>query len=216
MNRRVVLKQLSALAALSALAPASFAHAEEAGGGRFDTLRAPVPSETPGKVDVLEFFHYGCPHCRDFDPLLETWLKTVPTDVVVRRVPVIWNEQLRGLARLYYTIERTETLHTLHSKVFAAVQSERKPLHTEAGVAEWIKPFGVDEKVFMDTYKSFGVQSLVKRAEQIARNYSVNAVPTMAVGGRYVTSASRAGSHENALKVVDELIAKVRGEQAKG
>lgn len=211
MNRRLALKQLAAFAALSSLG--ATAYAQRAGGPAFETLPTRISPEVAGKIEVIEFFHYGCPHCRDFDPLIEHWLKSLPKDVSFRRVPAIWgNAQLRELARLYYTIERAGLIDTLHAAVFPAMQDRKMPLHTEAGVRDWIGGFQVDAKAFMDTYKSFGLQAQVQRAEQVAGAYKVKGVPTMAVGGRYTTSASLSGSHENTLKVVDELIAKVRSE----
>jgi thiol:disulfide interchange protein DsbA len=209
MNRRLMLKGLAAVAALSATGPVAFAQQREL----YQTLPNRVASETPGKVEVIEFFHYGCPHCRDFHPLLKHWLTSLPDDVAFRAVPAIWgNEQLRGLARLYYAAERTGNLDKLEASIFAAVQDERRPIHTEAGVRDWIGRFDLDAKAFMDTYNSFAMQALVQRADQVARAYRVQGVPTMAVGGRYYTSASITGSHENTLKVVDELIVKARAE----
>lgn len=211
MNRRLVLKQLAAFAALSYVGTAALA--QRAGGPAFQTLGSRIPTEAPGKVEVIEFFHYGCPHCRDFDPLIEHWVKSLPKDVAFRRVPAIWgNAQLRELARLYYTIERTGAIDKLHSSVFPAFQEQKRPLNTEEGVRSWVEKSGVDAKAFMDTYKSFGLNALVQRAEQLAAAYKIQGVPTMAVGGRYITSASISGSHENTLKVVDELIVKARGE----
>ncbi len=210
MNRRLMLKQLSALAALAAAGPAAFA---QQGQQPFEILPNKVASEDPGKIEVIEFFHYGCPHCRNFYPLIKDWKKSLPEDVAFRVVPAIWgNEQLRGLARLYYTAERTGTLDKLEEAIFKAVQDERRPIHTESGLKSWIAQFDVDAKAFMDTYNSFGLQAMVQRADQIARAYRVQGVPTMAVGGRYITSASLSGSHENTLRVVDQLIVRARGE----
>jgi protein dithiol oxidoreductase (disulfide-forming) len=144
---------------------------------------------------------------------MKHWRKSLPEDVVFRAVPAIWgNEQLRGLARLYYTAEITDTLDLLEEAIFAAVQDEKRPIHTEAGVRDWIKRFDVDEKAFMDTYNSFALQAMIQRADQVARAYRIQGVPTMAVSGRYITSASMTGSHEKTLQVVDELIVKARTE----
>ncbi|HRP96340.1 MAG TPA: thiol:disulfide interchange protein DsbA/DsbL [Rhodocyclaceae bacterium] len=211
MNRRLMLKGLAVLAALSATAPTVLA--QQGGGELYNILPNRVASETSGKVEVIEFFHYGCPHCRDFHPLMKEWLKRLPEDVEFRAVPAIWgNAQLRGLARLYYAAERSGHLASLEDAIFAAVQDERLPIHTEEGVRDWIGRFDLDAKAFMDTYNSFAMQAMVQRADQVARAYRVQGVPTMAVGGRYVTSASITGSHENTLKVVDELIVKARAE----
>lgn len=210
MNRRLMLKGLTAVAALTAGGPGAFAQANRE---LYQTLPNRVPSESPGKVEVIEFFHYGCPHCRDFHPLMKHWLKSLPDDVAFRAVPAIWaNEQLRGLARLYYTTERTGNLDKLEEAIFVAVQDDRRPIHTEAGVRDWVGRFDVDVKTFMDTYNSFALQAMIQRADQVARAYRVQGVPTMAVGGRYITSASVTGSHEKTLSVVDELIVKARAE----
>lgn len=211
MNRRDALKQLAALAALASPVAGAWA-AEET----FQVLNPPQATDDPSKIEVVEFFHYGCPHCRNFDPLLESWLKKLPQDVTFRRIPAIWNnQQLAGLARLYYAAEVSGDLHALHGKVFAAVQDEKRPLHTEAGVSEWIQGKVADPKKFMDAYKSFGVNSMLQRADQRARDMKIQGVPTLAIDGKFLTSASMAGSHEAALKKADELIARARRERAK-
>lgn len=211
MNRRDALKQLAALAALASPVAGAWA-AEET----FQVLNPPQATDDPSKIEVVEFFHYGCPHCRNFDPLLESWLKKLPPDVTFRRIPAIWNnQQLAGLARLYYAAEVSGDLHALHGKVFAAVQDEKRPLHTEAGVSEWIQGKVADPKKFMDAYKSFGVNSMLQRADQRARDMKIQGVPTLAIDGKFLTSASMAGSHEAALKKADELIARARRERAK-
>lgn len=209
MNRRNALKHLSALAAASAVGPVVYA--QSAPGQMFQALEPRVPQEATGKVEVIEFFHYGCPHCRAFDPLLEGWLKKLPKDVAFRRVPAIWgSDQLLGLARLHYAIEMSGLSEKLHPAVFVGVQDRKLPLHTEEGVVAWLGGFQVDAKAFMANYKAFGMGATLKRAEQTAAAYKVKGVPTMAVGGRFVTSASMTGTHEKTLQVVDELIAKAR------
>lgn len=206
MNRRSMLKHTAALAALSAAGPLL-----ATGDPRYQTLQVPVAQEVTGKIEVLEFFHYGCPHCRSFYPLIKAWKKALPEDVAFRAVPAVWsNEQLRGLARLYYTAERTGELDKVEEAIFAAIQDEKRALFNEADVRAWVGSTGVEVAPFMETYNSFAIQGLVQRADQIARAYRVQGVPTMAVGGRYITSATLAGSHANALKVVDELIERVR------
>jgi len=212
MNRRLAMKQLAALAGLSAIGLPAMAQAD----GSYELVDPPQPTADAGKIEVIEFFHYGCPHCRHFDPLVEAWLKTLPADVYFVRVPAIWgNPKLKALAQFYYAMEATGTTETLHPKVFAAYQDERVPLDTEAGVADWVAKMGVDAKHFMDAYKSFGVNGKVQRADQVARNYKIRGVPTLAIDGRYTTSGAIAGSHEEALKVTDALIAKIRKTKAK-
>lgn len=205
MNRRLMLKSAAALAALSATPSVLLANEP------FQTLPNPVPQDTSGKIEVLEFFHYGCPHCRNFHPLLQEWKKTIPEDVRFTAVPAIWGrDQLRALARLYYAAERGGMLDKLEPQIYVAIQDQQKPLFTEAEVRAWIGSTGVDATAFMDTYNSFAINGLVQRADQLARTYRIQGVPTMAVGGRFLTSASMTGSHAATLKVTDQLIERVR------
>ncbi|MDR3087688.1 MAG: thiol:disulfide interchange protein DsbA/DsbL [Azoarcus sp.] len=206
MNRRDVLHQLGALTLLAGTSGFALGQKKET----FRTLEPAVPTSVDGKIEVLEFFHYGCPHCRDFEPLVTRWLKKVSADVVFSRVPAVWGKPLEGLAQLYYTLVVTKQLERLNAEVFAAVQDQQIPLNIEETLRIWVKEKGLDVPSFMDTYNSFGVQAQVRRAKQLGRSYKIDGVPTMAVAGRFVTSASLAGSHEAALREVDSLVARVR------
>ncbi|HRP22405.1 thiol:disulfide interchange protein DsbA/DsbL [Thauera sp.] len=207
MKRRDALK----LATLALTLPAaSLARAQTS----YTVLNPPQPGDDPGKIEVIEFFHYGCPHCRDFDPLISDWKKKLPADVAFRAVPAIWNNaQLTGLARLYYATEVSEQLDAIHAAVFVAVQDEKRPLFTEEQVRDWVSGKVADPAKFMDAYKSFGVNSMLQRADQLARAMKIQGVPTVVIDGKYVTSASLSGSHQNTLKVADELIARARQER---
>ena len=208
MNRRDALKQFAALSA--ALPFANSAWAKDP----FVILNPAQKTDDPSKVEVLEFFHYGCPHCRDFDPLIEAWRKKQPADVSFRQVPAIWdNPQLSALARLFYAAEVSGELEAVHHQVFIAVQEQKRQLFTEEQVSEWINGKVTDSARFMAAYTSFGVNSKLQRADQLARAMRIQGVPTVVVDGRFVTSASMAGSHEEALKVVDQLIERVRKER---
>lgn len=208
MNRREALK----LAGLALALPyAGMAGAAEP----FQTLDPVQQGDDPSKIEVYEFFHYGCPHCRDFEPLISAWKKTLPEDVVLRVVPAVWNNaQLAGLARLYYAAEISGELDTLHKAVFAAVQDDKRPLFNEEQVREFVTGKVADPAKFVDTYKSFGVGSMVQRSDQLARAMKIQGVPAVVVNGKYLTSASMSGSHEDTLKVADQLIARVRQERA--
>ena len=213
MQRRDVLKQLSLLAALGGIGLPAWA---QDGAKGFELVSPPQQTDVKGKVEVLEFFHYGCPHCKSFDPLLELWVKKLPADVVFVRVPVTWgNPQLIGLAKLFLTLETTGDHARLHGQIFDAVQSEKLPLHTEAGAQEWAVKKGIDAKKFAEAYRSFNVNVRLKRVEELGRNYKVQGVPLLAIDGKYFTSASIAGSHEAALKSADQLIVRARGEQGR-
>lgn len=209
--RRSFLQGAAALAAASALPSTLFAADE-----RFLTLPQSVsPENDEGKIEVLEFFHYGCPHCRSFHPLVETWQKTLPDDVVFRTVPAIWNNpSLLGLARLHYALERSGELNVqVERDIFAAVQEDKRDIFDAENARAWLATVnGVDVDAVMETYDSFAIEGLLKRADQLARTYRVQGVPTVAVGGRYTTSASLAGSHEATLEVVDSLLERIRKE----
>jgi thiol:disulfide interchange protein DsbA len=208
MNRRRMFIQGTAAAAVMTTLPSALFASE-----RYQTLKVPVPQESADRIDVIEFFHYGCPHCRNFHPLIKAWKKDLPDDVAFRAVPAIWNNaQLRALAQLYYAAERSDTLDLIEEDIFAAVQDEKRPIFDADGVRAWLSGKDVDVDAFMDTYESFSVRGLVQRADQLARTYRVQGVPTMAVGGRYLTSATMSGSHQATLQVVDELLARIRAE----
>ncbi|MDR1661761.1 MAG: thiol:disulfide interchange protein DsbA/DsbL [Azoarcus sp.] len=205
MNRRDALRQLGALALFAG--SASFASAQ--GKARFITLNPPVRTDVEGKIEIIEFFYYSCPHCREFDPLLQGWLKKLPADVAFNRAPVSWGERdfrRQGEARLYYALQSVKRVNDLHEKVFAAIQDARLNPTNEDEVREWAGKQKLDAEAFVDAYKSFGVQTQARRAMQLAQAYKIEGVPTLAVGGRFVTSASLTGSHKAALEEVDRLI----------
>ena len=208
MNRRDALKQFAAISA--ALPFANIAWAKDP----FVVLNPAQKTDDPSRIEILEFFHYGCPHCRDFDPLVEAWRKKQAADVSFRQVPAIWdNPQLSALARLFYAADVSGELAAVHPQVFIAVQEQKRQLFTEEQVREWIEGKVGDSAKFMAAYTSFGVNSMLQRADQLARAMRIQGVPTVAVDGRFLTSASMAGSHEAALKVVDQLIERVRKER---
>ena len=202
------------LQALGLFALAGVGSAARAQEGKTFVELSPAQPTLAGKIEVIEFFHYGCPHCRDFHPLITAWKKTLPADVAFRAVPAVWNNaQLGGLARLFYTAQISGDLAALEPAIFAAVQDEKRPLFNEEQVREWVTGKVADPAKFIETYKSFGVGSQVQRSDQLARAMKIQGVPSMVIDGRFVTSASMSGSHENTLKVADELIARVRKER---
>lgn len=213
MNRRVALKQLSALAALSAIGGTAWA--QKAGAQPYQTLGAKVPSEITGKIEVIEFFSYGCPHCHDFEPLLNNWAKSLPGDVNFIKVPITFNRpEWTTLARIYYTLDAMGEASKHGPAVFAAIHEQKRQLQKEEVLLEWIGSI-TDAKRFTETWKSFGVQSRLQRATQLAAAYRVSGVPMMAVDGRYMVSATTAGSHEAMLKTVNDLIARARSGMGK-
>ena len=180
-------------------------------GRDFLPLERPVATDVgAGKVEVIEFFWYSCPHCNAFEPTFAQWVKNAPKDVVVRRVPVAFREDFAPQQRLFYALEALDLLDKLHAKVFHAVHVERLPLNTDAMILSWTEKQGVDAKKFTEAYRSFGVASKVKRAVQLQNDFRVEGVPSLGVAGRYYTDGSIAGSMERALQVTEYLIGQAR------
>jgi len=174
-------------------------------------LERPLPTDVgPGKVELIEFFWYSCPHCNAFEPAFVQWIRNAPKDVVVRRVPVAFRDDFAPQQRLYYTLEALDLLESVHAKVFHAIHVERLPLNTEALIQAWVEKQGVDGKKFSDTYKSFGVAGKVKRAVQLQNEFRVEGVPSLGIAGRFYTDGSLAGSMERALKVAEFLLSQSR------
>jgi len=174
-------------------------------------LERPVPTDVgPGKVELIEFFWYSCPHCNAFEPSFAQWVKNAPKDVVVRRVPVAFRDDFVPQQRLFYTLEAMNLLDSLHPKVFHAVHVERQALNNDAAIQAWIEKQGVDGKKFAETSKSFGVAGKLKRAVQLQNDFRVEGVPSLGIAGRYYTDGSLAGSMDRALKVAEFLMTQAK------
>ena len=164
----------------------------------------------PGKVEVIEFFWYSCPHCNAFEPRLEAWIRKQAADVAVKRVPVAFREDFVPQQRLFYTLEAMGKLDELHAKVFRAIHSEQQPLNKEGLILDWARKQGLDEAKFKELYSSFSVASKARRAQQLQDAYKVQGVPALGIAGRYYTDGTLAGNMERALQVTDYLVAEVR------
>jgi len=168
----------------------------------------PVP---PGKIEVIEFFWYGCPHCNAFEPTLDAWAKKLPADVVFRRVPVAFrDEPFVAHQKIYYTLEALGQLDALHRKVFHAIHNERQRLDKPAEIAAFVAKNGGDAARFTEVYTSFGVQTKTMQARKLADAYKIDGVPSIGVHGRYFTSPTLAGSPDRALAVANQLIQRIR------
>ena len=163
----------------------------------------------PGKIEVLEFFAYNCPHCYAMEAPFEAWIKSQPDDVEVHRVPIAFNAGMRPMQQLYYTLEAMDRLD-LHPVVFTAIHQEHKRLFTENAIMDWAKEQGLDAKKFKDTFSSFGVNSQIQRADTLAKSYAIEGTPTLAVGGRYLTSPSQANGYSEAVTEADRLVKQIR------
>jgi thiol:disulfide interchange protein DsbA len=180
-------------------------------GDDYLVLDKQVAVEAPqGKVEVVEFFWYECPHCNAFEPGLEAWIKRAPKEVAVRRVPVSFREDFVVLQRLYYAIEAMGLVDKLHGKVFHAIHVEKQALKKPEAIADWVARQGVDKAKFMEQFNSFSVSAKASKATQLQNAYKVEGVPALGVAGRFYTDGTQAKSMERALQVVDYLVAEVR------
>jgi thiol:disulfide interchange protein DsbA len=171
--------------------------------------RAPVDAPA-GKIEVVEFFWYSCPHCNAFEPTFEAWAKALPPDVGLRRVPVSFRADFLPQQKLYYALEALGKVNELHVKVFHAIHVERLPINTDGPIIDWAAKQGLDKAKFTEAYNSFSVTTKAKRASQLQDQYKVEGVPALGIAGRYYTDGQMAGSMERALQATDFLIAQTR------
>jgi protein dithiol oxidoreductase (disulfide-forming) len=178
----------------------------------FDYRVLPITQliDVKGKVEVIEFFWYGCPHCYEFEPELKGWIKRQNKDVVFKKVPIAFREELMPHSQLFYALEALGKGDTLNDKVMFAMHRENKRLLNENEIADWVAAQGVDRNAFLAAYRSFAVLSKARAANQLGNAYRIDGVPTVAVQGKYITSPSIAGSRAKAVNVMDFLVSKVR------
>ncbi len=182
--------------------------------GKQYTLISPVqPVETGKNIEVLEFFSYGCGHCHNLEPILSPWVKKLPSDVTFRYLPAVFSDKWMIYTRIYYSAEALSLLDKLHPAIFRATHDEHLDLTNEGTLKTWLGKQGVDVKKFMDTYASFAVMTKAQRAKQLTKAYAITGVPSVAVDGKYLTSASQTGGNEALLPALDELIKKARTER---
>ena len=205
------IRRRTLVAALGFAPLAGFAQARRPEAGvDFSELRPQQPVEAKGKVEVLEFFWYGCPHCYTLEPLLEKWAAQLPADVQFRRVPAVFNDNWARDAAVFYTFEALGVLEKLHRPFFDAIHRDRVNTRDQSARNDWLQKNGVDVKRFEDAYKSFGVQSKVKRAQQLSVAYRIDGTPALAVQGRYTISAEQGRTQQGMLGIADYLIGVAR------
>ena len=181
-------------------------------GTHYVRLSQPLPTVAePGKVEVIEFFWYGCPHCNAFEPSLEAWVKKLPADVVFRRVPVAFRaEPFVAHQRIFYALEAMGQVEAMHRKVFYAIHNDRQHLDKPAEIAAFMGKNGVDEKKFLEVYNSFSVASKAQQAKQLSEAYKIDGVPALGIQGRFFTSGTLAGNTDKALEVTNYLVQRAR------
>ena len=211
MHRREFSTALLGASALAAGLPAA-AQGSPVEGTHYVRLGQPLAVTAPsGKVEVVEFFWYGCPHCNAFEPMLDAWTKKLPADVSFRRVPVAFrDEPFTTHQRIYYALETMNQVEAMHRKVFYAIHNDRQKLDKPAEIAAFMTKNGVDGAKFVEIMNSFGVQTKARQAKQLAEAYKIDGVPALGVQGRFYTSGSLAGSPEQSLRVTEFLIERSR------
>ena len=206
--RRNFVRSIFALSAALTVAMPALA---QTAGKDYTPITPAQPTDDAAKIEVLEFFSYGCPHCSDFHPLISAWAAKQPGDVVFKRVPVSFGRAAwANAAKLYYTLEATGDLAKLDGDVFKAIHNDRTNLFDEKAILEWVTKKGVDPKKFSETFNSFGVMSKVKRGDQLAQSYKISGVPAVAVDGKYLVGGQSFGE---VLGTADKLSAKARAEE---
>jgi thiol:disulfide interchange protein DsbA len=203
-----------AAAVLSLSALPAFASTDAAFVGHdYTVLDEAQPVATGKKIEVLEFFWYRCPHCFQLEPGLNAWLKTLPKDAEIRRIPAVFRADWAPGAKIYYTLKQMGLLDKLHDKVFDAYHVEKLNLDDPAVLGTWIAKQGVDRKKFESIYNSFSAQTQIRKDMQLVSAYGINGVPTFIVDGKYATSESLTLSEPRLFDVLNQLIVKARAER---
>jgi thiol:disulfide interchange protein DsbA len=210
MNRRSFALQVALAGSVPLVPWAARAQGTPVEGKDYARLAQPIALPATGKVEVVEFFGYWCPHCHAFEPLLEAWTQKLPADVAFRRVPVAFSAPQEPYQKIFLALEAMGQLGAMHRKVFTAMHVQKQRLDKESDIVALMTANGIDGAKFTETFKSFTVASKAQQARQTADAYRIDGVPTLGIHGRYFTSPSLAGGHEQALRVTDYLIQRSR------
>ena len=207
MLKRLLLPVVMLCASVTAVAQGDQSWQE---GTHYDVITPAIRTANPDKIEVAEFFWYGCGHCYTFEPLIGQWKKTLAEDVEFRGSPAVWNQQMELHARAYYAADVLGVLDTMNLVVFQAMNVDGKRLSSEGEIAELFAAHGVDAAEFTKAFNSFGVSSQVRQANARARAAKITGTPEMMVNGKYRISTRKAGNQANMLKIADFLVARER------
>jgi protein dithiol oxidoreductase (disulfide-forming) len=196
---------LSAVALLSNTAAQAQAAKPQAGVDYLSLDKAVPADNAGGKIEVIEFFGYWCPHCNAFEPELEAWLKKLPANINFKRVPVAFQEAAVPLQKLYYTLETMGKVNEMQRKVFTAIHADKQNLNTQDGIVAWAVKQGLDQQKFVETFNSFAVNTKVSRAKQISNEYKIQGVPSLGIAGKFYTDSGLAKGMTRALQVAEYL-----------
>jgi thiol:disulfide interchange protein DsbA len=198
-------------AAALGLSTAAQAQGGPVEGTHYVRLGQPAPVAAPaGKIEVVEFFSYGCPHCFSLEPLLEEWIKKLPTDVVFRRMPVGFNASFTAYQTLYFGLEAMGKVEQVHKRIFTAIHVQKARLDREPDQIAYLNANGIDGAQWAKLSKEFHVSTKAKQAAKLVETYKIDGVPALGVHGRFYTAGSLAGDHARSLAVADFLIQRVR------
>ena len=212
MSRRTFVAMTLGVAAAALGVPAG---ADMVEGKNYFRLKAPVPVETGKKIEVIEFFSYGCPHCAELEKYLIPWRAKLPQDVQFRRVPVMFQDRWVNLGKIYYTLDALGEEEKLSPDVFAAIHGQNVSLWNDKTFFDWAASKGLDRKKVEDVYGSFAISGKMNRARQQAQLFDIQSVPTVVVDGKFVTGSDKVGTHAQLPAALDELIVKARAERSK-
>lgn len=174
--------------------------------GGYEVISPAQPVQNPDKIEVIEFFWYGCPHCYSLEPAMQAWLKTKPANVEFIRQPAVFSDVWGKHAKAYYVAEALDVVEKVHADFFDAIQNKKQKLVTEDELAKFFAAHGVKDEDFRAAYSSFLVDSKMRQAEAIAGRYGITGVPALIVNGKYKITASTAKSQENMINVTNQLI----------
>lgn len=200
--------RLHAFITILFLLTAGLTHAADPYEGAYRQISPTQPTQTDDKIEVVEIFWYGCPHCYNFEPHIERWQENAPDNVAFRRIPAVLNQGWIPHAKAYYTAIKLGVLEQIHEPLFDALHRERKRIFTESDLRDFFVSRGVDGNDFTRVYNSNEVETKIKQAYFMARNYKLTGVPSVVVNGKYMTSASMAGSFEKMLQIINHLVEK--------
>jgi len=172
----------------------------------YETLSPAQPTQNPDKIEIIEFFWYGCPHCYSFEPELEKWLKNKPDNVEFIRQPAVFSKLWGTHAKAYFVAEALGIVDKVNDDLFDAIQNKKQKLNNEDKLAEFFVAHGVDETKFRTTYNSFLIDTKLRQAKAMAPRYGITGVPAIIINGKYKTNGPLAKSQENMIKVMDQLI----------
>ena len=192
------------------LLPGSALAKEYQEGKEYVLLTTQQPTSTGDKIEVVELFWYGCPHCSELEPQVQAWLQRKPEDVELVRMPAIVSPRWELLAQAYYTAELLDITDKIHPALFEAIHKKHMKINDEAALQAFFVDQGVSADDFKKTFNSFAVAVKMNNARQMTRRYKITGVPTIIVNGKYSTGASLAGSNQAVFEVVDYLVEQER------